>query len=378
MFTLRARKKDLRLTIDWALDVPQYIKTDEQKLRQVLMNLLSNAVKFTEAGAVTLRVQYNNTEEGVHRLRFAVEDTGVGIAPEEIDKVFDAFIQATSGQEAQNGTGLGLAISQRFVRLLGGELTVSSQVGQGTTFRFAIPVQLVDPSGIKTKRPERRVIGLKSDQPNYRILVTEDHLESRILLCSLLEQVGFEVRAAVDGQEAVEMHASWQPHLIWMDMRMPVLNGFEATQRIRAASEGQTTAIIALTASSFKKQWASALAAGCDDYLRKPFQEADIFDKMTEHLGVQFVYEDLSEAEGLDDDTRPRVKLTAADLADLPADWVAQLHQAAIRAKGKLVIDLIDQIRTDHTEVAEKLAALVHDFRFDTLVALTDERLTNE
>jgi PAS domain S-box-containing protein len=376
MFGIRATRKGLRLTVDRAPDVPQYIKADEQKLRQILVNLLSNAVKFTKAGSVTLRVQYE-TEEDTHWLRFAVEDTGVGVAPEEIDKMFDAFTQTASGQQSQEGTGLGLAISHQFVRLLGGDLTVSSQVGQGTTFRFAIPVQLADSVDTEAERPGQRVVGLEPDQHSYRILVTEDHLESRVLLCSLLEHVGFDVQAAINGQQAVELYESWRPHLIWMDMRMPVLDGFEATHQIKATLKGQATVIIALTASPFEEDRASILAAGCDDYVRKPFREEEVFDKMAEHLGVQFVYEDLSQATDLGD-TQMRAELTAADLAALPADWVAEVYEAATRAKGKQVLDLIDHIRTDHTKVAEKLAALVHDFRFDKLVALTDKEKHDE
>jgi PAS domain S-box-containing protein len=376
MFGIRVLGKDLKLSIDWAPDVPQFIVTDEGKLRQILVNLLSNAVKFTEAGSVILRVQYE-TEEDTHRLRFAVEDTGVGVAPEEIDKVFEAFTQTTSGERTQEGTGLGLAISHQFVRLLGGELTVSSQVGQGTIFSFEVPIQLADSADTDTEYPNQRVVGLEPGQPNTRILVTEDHLESRVLLCSLLEQVGFEVRAADNGQEAVELHESWRPHLIWMDMRMPVLDGFEATRQIKATLKGQTTVIIALTANPFEEDRVSIRAAGCNDYVRKPFEEREVFGKMAEHLGVRFVYEDLAQAAD-PGATQMRAKLTAADLADLPADWMVAVYEAATRGDGKLVMDLIDQISTDHAALAKALTVLVKEFRFGKLVVLTKKGERNE
>jgi PAS domain S-box-containing protein len=378
LFDMRAQRKGLQLIFNRASDVPQFVKTDKQKVRQILVNLLGNALKFTESGSVVLRVEYDHqVENHPKRLQFAVEDTGIGIAPEEIGKIFSSFTQTKSGERAQEGTGLGLAISQNFAQLLGGELTVNSQVGQGTTFKFDIPIQLADSSDVETEHPERRVVGLTFDQPSYRILVAEDHLESRALLSSLLEQVSFEVQVATNGQEAVELYESWQPHLIWMDMQMPVLNGLEAARQIKATIEGQATVIIALTASAFEEDRTFILAAGCDDYARKPFKEGVIFDIMAEHLGVQFIYEDLSQSVDLGD-TSQHVDVMAADLLVLPAEWIAGVHHAATRAQGKLVLELVDQIRPDHSTLAEELAVLVHDFRFDKLMTLTNKGESNE
>ncbi|MCB9451384.1 MAG: PAS domain S-box protein [Anaerolineaceae bacterium] len=373
MFALRTIQKGLQFTCNRTPDVPRFVVADEGKLRQILINLLSNAIKFTEVGNVALWVGYHSGKNS-HTLRFAVEDTGVGIAPNEIDKIFDAFTQTASGERAQEGTGLGLAISQRFAHLLGGELQVSSQVGQGSTFSLTIPIRLTDTTHIEAKPtyPEQKVVGLAPNQPCYRVLVVEDHPESRILLSTLLEQVGFEVRTATNGREAVEMHATWQPHLIWLDIRLPVMNGIEAVRQIRASLNGQATVIIALTASAFEEERATILNAGCDDYLRKPFEEREIFDQMAQHLGVQFIY-DKNESSRVKvfEDTQMPVDLTSADLAHLPAGWVVEVHNAAIRAKGKLVLDLIDHIRLDHEALAEKLTGLVHSFRFDKLVSLT-------
>jgi PAS domain S-box-containing protein len=232
MFRLRARDKGLALSFERAENVPQYVRTDEGKLRQVLSNLLGNAVKFTQEGGVALRV--GTKDEGrrtkdqppsvVRRssLVFEVEDTGPGMAPEELAVVFDPFVQATSGQQPQEGTGLGLSISQQYVRLMGGDITVSSEVGRGSLFQFDVQAGLADAAEVQAAQPRRRVLGLEPNQPIYRLLVAEDKETNRQLLVKLLEPLGFEVQEAVNGQEAIEVWERWEPHLIWMDMRMPV------------------------------------------------------------------------------------------------------------------------------------------------------------
>ena len=402
MMRLRAERKGLRLVFNRAPNVPQYIKTDERKLRQVLINLLGNAVKFTEEGGVALRVASGewqvaseqladgSTEASTVsvaslpaeplaevlqtcKLEFEIEDTGVGIAPEEIDTLFEAFIQTQSGQRAQEGTGLGLPISRQFVQLMGGDITASSRVGQGSIFKFDIQIKLAETTEIEAREPTHRVIGLEPNQPSYRILVVEDRLESRILLRELLEGVGFTVQEAVNGQHAVELHESWHPHLIWMDMRMPVMDGYEATRQIKGTTQGQATVIIALTASAFEEDRAVVLSAGCDDFVRKPFREAVIFDRMAQHLGVRYVYEELAQPAEQEEARQVQAALTPATLAALPADWVTDLHHAATRGKAKQILELIDQIQPDHVVLAKALAALVDEFRFDKIVALTEQ-----
>ena len=309
MFRLRTRDKSLQLCFERSLDVPQYIRTDEGKLRQVLINLLSNAVKFTEKGAITLRVNADRDRDRESLsalsisplyLLFEVEDTGPGIAPEEQDSIFDVFVQAESGRKAQEGgTGLGLPISRQFVQLMGGELTVESppsipptggevrggiphwegrkgfppsggevKGGQGSIFRFDIQISQVAATDVQPTQPARRVIGLEPNQPVYRLLVVDDSVDNRKLLVELLEPLGFEIREANNGQESIEVWERWQPDLIWMDMRMPVMDGYEAIRQIKAAPGGQSTIIVALTASAFEKERARVLSTGCDDFVR--------------------------------------------------------------------------------------------------------------
>jgi signal transduction histidine kinase/FixJ family two-component response regulator len=365
MFRLRAMDRGLSLLFDRTPDLPQYVRMDQNKLRQVLINLLGNAVKYTEEGGITLRAG-SSKEDPVTLLRFEVQDTGVGIAPEELGAVFDPFVQTASGRQAKTGTGLGMPISRQFVRMMGGDLTVSSELGKGTIFKFDVRAELVDAADVETARPKRQVLGLEPGQPVYRLLVVEDRDASRKLLVKLLQPLGFQVREATNGQEAIKVWEDWEPHLIWMDMRMPVMDGHEATVRIKTSTKGQATVIIALTASVFEEERAEILAEGCDDFLRKPFRETEIYDKLAAHLGVRFVYDGAVEAEKVAEEA-----LTPAALAAMPAEWVADLYQAAMQADGDLVLNLLDSIRESNGSLADALASLVHDFRFDLIVTLT-------
>jgi CheY-like chemotaxis protein len=309
-------------------------------------------------------------------LVFKVEDTGMGIAPEELDALFVPFSQTQSGQQTDGGTGLGLPISRQFVQLMGGEIGVQSQVGQGSVFSFEIPLELADPSELAPERPTRRVVSLALDQraPDgtpWRVLVADDSAENRALLRQLLEQVGYTVKTAADGREAVEMSRAWEPHLIWMDLRMPVLDGYQATRQIKAGDRAGTV-IIAVTASAFEEERARVLEAGCDDFVRKPFTEAKVFDKMAEHLGVRYVYEELAPPGDGTGATSPAIHLAPADLEALPADWVADLRRTAMAGRTEQLLDLIAQIEPEHSSLAAALRVLAEDYRFRRIVALTE------
>ena len=403
MFWLRTADKGLQLLFERTPNVPQYVRTDEAKLRQVLINLLNNAIKFTSEGGVFLKVKTQNSKLKIpdsqfpisnSQLHFEIEDTGVGIAPDELDSLFKPFVQTSSGQQAQEGTGLGLTISRQFVRLMGGEIAVESEVGRGTTFRFDIQVTGVDaPDFEKNRQISRRVIALEPNQPRYRILIADDNDYNRQLVFKLLSPFGFELQQASSGKEAVEIWQNWQPHLIWMDVRMPVMDGYEATRQIRAqeargwrdgesnlthpvnAVQHQPTVIIALTASAFEGQGTSILAAGCDDCVRKPFREEVIFEKMAEYLGVRYVYEQNTDSQGIQKQTSRREgkNLTYDDLAFMPAEWVAQLHQAALEVDADPIFQLIEQIPQPHLALAQGLTDLVRRFRFDEILELTEQ-----
>ena len=306
MFALKTRQKGIELSIRQAPDTPQFIYADEGKLRQVLINLIGNAVKFTERGGVKLRVRTFGREGKATKarknvqtqwLKYEVEDTGPGIAPDEVEKLFVPFEQTSTGRATKQGTGLGLALSQKFIQLMGGKISLSSTVGVGSCFKFELPIRqsLVPVNG--SVRAKDRVIGLAASQPDYRILIAEDLPETRQLLSELLTSVGFSVREARNGREALEIWPDLAPHLIWMGLRMAPMDGYEAVGRIRAMEKEQTKSpgpkpravIIALTASASTEEREQINQSGFDGYVFKPFQESVIWSTLTTDLhGIKY------------------------------------------------------------------------------------------
>ncbi len=373
LFQLTAEEKGLQLLMDDPPQQVRYVCTDEVKLRQVLINLINNALKFTTEGGVSMRIQTQKPEpdpslrydDRLHTLIFEVEDSGPGIAAEDLETLFEAFTQTETGKQAQEGTGLGLPISRQFVQLMGGEMEVSSRVGTGTTFSFTIQVTEVEASEITTAQPKRHVIALEPHQPRYRILIVDDKPLNRQLLIKLLNPLGFELQEAGNGQEAVKIWSQWQPHLIWMDMRMPVMDGYTATQTIKSTTQGQATAVIALTASILEEEKAVVLSAGCDDFLRKPFREAEIFEAMHKHLGVRYIYEDYT----LKNKQQVNV-LTAKAMAALPTDLLNQLEDAILTCDLGLMVTITEKIAVENPSLSEALATCLHQFEYEKVLNL--------
>ncbi|HEY9728776.1 MAG TPA: response regulator [Chroococcales cyanobacterium] len=371
MFQLPAKKKGLQLIFESDRNLPQYVKTDERKLRQVLINLLGNAIKFTAEGGVTLRVS-GTSRDRQQTIYFEVEDTGSGIASDEMEDLFKPFVQTETGRKSLEGTGLGLAISRQFVQLMGGDITVNSTVGKGSLFKFDIAVSLADATQMQVVSTHRRVIGLEPGQADYRILVVDDAKESRLLLVKLLVSVGFQVREAENGQLALEQWQAFEPHLIWMDMRMPVMDGYEATKRIKAHLKGQATVIIALTASAFDEEQALVLSTGCNDFVAKPFREQVIFEKMLHYLGVRYIYEEPALSQ-LVFTPAPQADLSPDALAVMPPHWVNQLYQAASEIDNEQIFELLSQIPTAQTRLSDAIAHWVNNFRCDRIIDLIEE-----
>jgi signal transduction histidine kinase/response regulator RpfG family c-di-GMP phosphodiesterase len=454
MFQLRAKKQDLELFFQRSADVPQYVRADEVKLRQVLINLLSNAIKFTQIGGVFVRVRpktagspatdsvqnttkiTNQEKENLSAsenltasdsetsdsaeippttersnsgkppeknnlnladsllLEFEIEDTGVGIEPAELENLFQAFVQTESGQKAQQGTGLGLTIGRQFVRLMGGDITVESQLDRGTIFRFEIAVKVVDAVAISAPKTEREVIGLEPDSPEYRILIVDDREDNCQLLVKILSPLGFLLQVARNGIEAVEIWENWQPHLILMDLRMPVMDGYEATIEIRAKIQqreedrdaSSPTAIpnpdfpipkiIALTASTVEERRSFALLVGCDDFIRKPFRKTDIFELLHKHLGVNYIYSDLTSSAPTGDRNAISEFNSIAFLGSvprMPAEWVANMRQAIRSADFDLIAATIEEIRSDFPEFARILQSNLDNFDYPAILNLIAE-----
>lgn len=393
LLSLKAQNKGLTLTVNQAADLPQTIGTDQSKLRQVLLNLLGNSIKFTDTGSVSLSVasrpspaptpanlslspNSDDSQPCPHSLtlEFQVEDTGGGIAAEELDALFQPFQQTQSGLKSGQGTGLGIPISRQYVQLMGGDMEVSSTLGEGTRFIFTVQVELSKSSDdlASTPRSLNRVVGLAANQPRYRILVAEDNPINQLLMQKLLEPLEIDLRIVGNGKEACQVWETWQPHLIWMDMRMPQLDGYEATRQIRAAearNSAHSTVIIALTATAFEESRPAILGAGCDDMVCKPFKPSDLLEKLQAYLNLEYRYETsepppqpLSNASQLHPDL----------LATMPIPWIKALRQAAAQCSDLAIMELVRQIPPDQAELAEKLHQIVHVFQFDRLLELTN------
>jgi PAS domain S-box-containing protein len=379
MFRFQAENKGLDLSFKLAEDVPRYVLSDEDKLRQVLSNLIGNAVKFTQEGSIRLIVSILPSSSERLELHFDLHDTGPGIAPEDLEAVFDPFVQAANitdlmATQAPEGTGLGLSISQQFVRLLGGDITVRSDLGVGSHFSFYVIVGSAEVDEIRAAQPKREVVGLAPDQPSYRLLVVEDQETNRRLLVKLLEQIGFEVHEATNGQEAIDSWQGWEPHLIWMDMRMPVMNGREATRRIKSMPGGQSVAIIALTATAFDEDREQILLEGCDDFVRKPFRKNEIYDILIKHLNVSFIYEGEPAQRADAIEAGAAISSEAVEtLAVQPPEWVDALRQATVQADLYRILELIDQIREQKPELADVLADLAERYEYQEILSLIEE-----
>lgn len=367
MFKLKATIKGLQLSFIKATNVPQYLHTDSNKLRQILLNLLSNALKFTEQGSVTLRVTVDR-----NHLIFTVLDTGIGIDPGSVQKIFNPFVQANNSKTIQEGTGLGLPISQQFARLLGGELNVSSRVGQGSVFSLQIPLVLA--AGETLTRSVQKILKLSPQSPPLRILIAEDQPNNRLLLVQLLESVGFIIKEAIDGQEALELWSSWQPHLILMDLRMPVIDGYIATRTIRQResqlSYGHTPCkIIAITANAFRQDREQILAQGCDDFIAKPFQETDLLQKMGDLLGVDYLYDNASPA------GNEQLILNAKILKVMPRDWLLSLQQFSREADSDRLQEFLANLPPEQQSIGRSLMAKVDNFDFEEIWRLAQDAL---
>ncbi|MFS8117696.1 MAG: response regulator, partial [Microcoleus sp.] len=327
-------------------------------------------------------------------LQFEIEDTGVGIAPEELGNIFKAFVQTASGQKNQKGTGLGLKISSQFVRLMGGEIVVESQLEVGTTFKFEIPVGAVYAADIPTEQINREVTGLEPNQLCYRILIVDDREDNRELLVKMLSPLGLGLQQATNGREAIEIWENWQPHLILMDVRMPVMDGYEATKQIKARiqqreqeqqgngemgiydPDSPIPKIVALTASTIEGRRSFALLVGCDDFVSKPFRKNDIFDTLHKHLGLKYLYSNSTDFISTGDRNNLSDSPSNAALAylpKLPAEWIENMKQVIRNADFDLIARTIEEVRDPHPEFAEILQGHLDNFDYQKILNLIAE-----
>lgn len=373
---LRAREKGLRLLLDRAPEVPHFAKGDEARLRQILLNLVSNAVKFTMEGGVTIRL--GTRENSRRHLLLEVEDTGPGISQKDQARLFQPFVQLAPSPVSKGieGTGLGLAITQEFVQLMNGVITLQSEVGKGSLFRVDLPLEPADAEEVSSlhDRSVGVVIGLAPGQRRYRVLVVDDQPENLMLLNKLMTDIGMETRTAKNGEECESIFKVWAPDLIWMDRRMPVMDGLEATRRIRRLPNGDKVKIVAVTASAFNEQFQEMRDAGMDDFVRKPYRFDDIYDCMTRQLGVKFLYDTASASQPSAEGAHLGMEL-APRLALLPLDLRQELQRALEtleRERGEAVIQKVCDV---DQELGYALSRLARGFDYPTILNALAENL---
>lgn len=365
MFRVRTNEKRLSFVVELIGDVPQFIVSDINKLRQVFINVLGNAVKFTDRGRIAVYVRVDRGGTAGPSLSVAIEDTGPGISADDQHKLFRHFEQTKSGQQAGTGTGLGLAISREFVRLMGGDIVVESHVGKGSVFTIHLPLLEGDADAIAAKEMPRHVVGLRAGQPLCRVLVADDVAENRQLLTQLLAPVGFEIRLATNGAEAVREFEEWRPHLILMDFRMPVMDGLEAIRRIRSMPGGLELKIIAVTASAMDENRQQLLEIGADDFIGKPFREVELFQKIHVHLGVE--YDFARDLPGTKSEQHP---LTPSSLAGWPPDLIEPMREAVMTADLDQLLTTINAVAARDPRIARGLRSLAENFQYQELLDL--------
>jgi signal transduction histidine kinase/CheY-like chemotaxis protein len=370
MIRPRAAAKGLSLRMETP-QMPMFIRADAARLRQVLLNLLSNAVKFTDHGSVVLRVNaVPASAPGELRFIFEIEDTGEGIAAGDQAAIFEAFVQ-TNTAKRREGVGLGLTISRQIVELMGGTIQVESTPGQGSRFCAEIPFERVQTweSNRGPVRDHHKV--LADGQPEYRVLIVEDQQENWMVLERLLENAGFRVRVAENGEQGIKEFLEWHPQFIWMDLRMPVMDGVAATRRIRACEGGREVKIAAVTVSGFASQRREILAEGLDDYVRKPYRPTEIFECMARHLGVR--YRDNETPEPSAESSGQQVEdLTAVHLSRLPVELRNALREAVITLDPMRISGAIELISQQSPEVGLILAHYADRSAYSRIFAATE------
>ncbi len=373
MFRLRAEEKGLELDVRLADGLPRFVNGDANKVRQVLINILGNAVKFTEDGGISVRGRVSD-QSGGRLLQFDVEDSGCGIAPADLPNVFNVFERAAAGR-TESGTGLGMPISRKFARMMGGDVTVISLLGKGSRFRFEFAAEACEEEQVPDRRPRRVVAGLEPGQAPPRVLVVDDNADNRAVLHDMLMRVGFSVHEAVDGVDALVQFQAWEPDIILMDLKMPGMNGFETTRRIRAGGSRSETPILAVTASALEASQERAAEAGVDGFLAKPFSEDTLLEEIHRLTGVRYLYQEESGAASEAMDPFPA---EAVSLRGLPAEMRRSIRVAVEGGYLDELHALVRRVADTDEHLARVLRSLVDDFRYDDLLRLTEEEDRHE
>jgi len=362
LFRERAQIKHLQLIFETAENLPQYVIVDEGKLRQIFVNLIGNAIKFTDEGGVAVRIRVDRKTEDSWNLIVEIQDSGPGISEDEFGRLFKHFEQTSAGVKKGSGTGLGLALSKELALLMGGDISVTSEVDKGSVFTFWVEIKEGKIEENEKCTPQR-VIGIDNGKEVYRILVVDDKIDNLKVVVSLLRLVGFHTNEAVNGEDAIAKFVEYKPHLILMDMRMPVMDGYEATRRIKSMENGDKTPIIALTASTFEEEKNRIESLRIQGYIRKPFRENELFCTIEKVLGIKYIYEDetsLTQRKEIADEGA-----ISDNIAKLPESLVSEMLEALSVADLDLLMKLVDSIDPSNSELALYLRTLALNYDYD-------------
>jgi PAS domain S-box-containing protein len=368
MFHLRAEAKALSFEMLVDGEPAPYIVADEGKVRQVMINLIGNAIKFTKRGEIGLHVTLERRGAGQLWLSARIRDTGPGILSEDQSALFESFTQARHGVNTSEGTGLGLAISRKFARLMGGDITVTSTVGAGSIFHFEIPIERGEAGVAIHESAPRRVVRIRAGSMVPQILVVDDQFENRDWLMKLLSTIGFSVRGAENGEAAIRNWEAWKPRLILMDMHMPVMDGLEATRRIKADPRGKATVIVVLTASAMDDDREAVLQSGADDFLAKPCRENELLEKIRVLLNLTYDYEDWSDGQS----PAEAPVLNRERLGQLPLELVDELRNATLSGNKRLLDKLILRVHETDAGSAHALQSLADKYDYEALTQLLE------
>jgi PAS domain S-box-containing protein len=363
-FKEQIQSKHLQFIFETAPDLPRVVLVDDNKLRRIFINLIGNAIKFTDEGGIAVRVRTEQLNSLKSRLIVEVQDSGPGIPENEIGKLFKHFVQTSSGVSKSSGTGLGLALSRELAILMGGDIRVISEVGKGSVFTFYVEIE-VGKDKVVQETMKQRVLSIDNGKNEYRILVVDDTEENRQVVVRLLNLVGFITMEAVNGEDAIAKFDEWNPHLILMDMRMPVMDGYEATRRIKQTEKGIQTPIVALTASSFEDEQKKIGELGIHGYIRKPFRESELFGTIGNVLDIKYIFEDESACSAEKSElTKPEIIQLIATLSD---DLAEQMRNAVAAADLDLLIELIHRIDVENSDLARHLISFANNYDYEYL-----------
>jgi signal transduction histidine kinase/CheY-like chemotaxis protein len=368
-FLSQTEEKGLQFFIERPPDLPNYIRADETKLRHVLEKLLGNSVKYTRIGGITVRlcllpvIGSKNDHRNELTLKFEVEDTGPGIPEEDIPYIFDSLYTSTAGK-ASGGAGLGLVITSHLIKLMGGQISLESKSGSGVIVRFQIPVKPLGDTSEEQFSGSRTVVGLETGTPTTRILIVDDQKDNRELLCGILEPVGFHVKTVINGLEALEKVKNWSPHAVLMDMRMPIMDGYEATRHIRSTEKGCILPIIAIAANAFEDEETAVRKTGVNKVLRKPISQEELLSTLAELLKIRYIYEENPIDFKNNEENQP---LTIEDVKKIPGALAQEMKSAVEGGEMEYLRQLIDELEKSTPVVAHKLLELAKQYEYEKI-----------